>query len=321
MIDSQPEDWARYWRNPYITTFGNVFPSNYDGSFLEFWRTQLQGELHDVVDIACGNGALTWIADQCLNRDGGAVSITGVDSAAIDPFGALGRNPAATPRVRFLGDTPVEAMPFAAASIDLAISQFGLEYTDVEASVPEIARILRPSGRLACVLHHRESRIIRNAASQLADIEAVLDLAIDMHALAFLELGRRTADAAARARSAEFRARAARLAQLTDQVRAIVRGYKAASPIHLYMERITGVFASGTGVSIGDPAARIAGAREQLGAQARRLRHMQSAALDAPGVAVLAERVCQAGFAAVTTGALGYGDEPEVAVTLVATRR
>ena len=62
-----PKDWSLYWRRPTVTSFGDLFPENYDGAILEFWKTQLVGEFNHVVDIACGNGALTWLANEIIN--------------------------------------------------------------------------------------------------------------------------------------------------------------------------------------------------------------------------------------------------------------
>ncbi|MCK6371332.1 MAG: hypothetical protein L6Q83_08420, partial [Gammaproteobacteria bacterium] len=53
--------WGPFWRNPTITSFGKLFPDNYDGAMLEFWRRQVTADVADIVDLACGNGALTWI--------------------------------------------------------------------------------------------------------------------------------------------------------------------------------------------------------------------------------------------------------------------
>jgi ubiquinone/menaquinone biosynthesis C-methylase UbiE len=321
VTDSKPRDWSRYWQNPFITTFGQVFPANYDGSFLEFWQRELKGPLREVVDVGCGNGALSWIADELLNRPTGRVRITGIDAAAIDPFAALGRSAAATPQLRFIGNTPIERMPFADASIDFVISQFGLEYADIDASVAEIARVLRPGGRLACVMHHAESTIIGNAASQLQDIDAVLQLAIHEHAAALCDLERALPQAEARLQSPEYRSLAGLLAQLTDQVRAIVRDYPAASPIHLYMEQITAAFGPAARPAGPERRAAIVAAGEQLSAQSRRLRHMQAAAVDAAGRERIVAEVRAAGFTAIDVAELGYGDEPRVALTLLAQRR
>ncbi len=77
------KSWSTMWENPSITTFGwGDFAENYDGAILEFWKSQLNGEFNQVLDLACGNGALTWIANnhgaQGEGLKAGQVVTTGV---------------------------------------------------------------------------------------------------------------------------------------------------------------------------------------------------------------------------------------------------
>ena len=101
MQKSTPESWSEMWKSPFITTFGGEFENNYDGPILDFWKSQLHGDLRHVADLACGNGALTWIANDLLNADGNKARVTGVDIASIDPFAVLGRNQHDYPQVDF----------------------------------------------------------------------------------------------------------------------------------------------------------------------------------------------------------------------------
>jgi ubiquinone/menaquinone biosynthesis C-methylase UbiE len=87
---SHPDDWTRYLRNHTLTSFGRIFPDNYDGAIRAFWQQQLTAEpVKHVVDICCGNGALCWIANEILNADVLTTQITGIDFADIDPFQVL----------------------------------------------------------------------------------------------------------------------------------------------------------------------------------------------------------------------------------------
>ena len=44
----------------------------------------------------------------------------------------------------------------------MVVSQYGIEYSDLARSLPEAARITRPGGRLALVVHHAGSRLRRS---------------------------------------------------------------------------------------------------------------------------------------------------------------
>jgi ubiquinone/menaquinone biosynthesis C-methylase UbiE len=100
-----------------------------------------------VLDIGCGTGALLrTLADRLPAR----VALSGVDPApAMIEMGraALG----AYPRVR-LAQATAEQLPFANASFDLVVSTVSFaHWADQRAGLAEIARVLRPGGRLALV--------------------------------------------------------------------------------------------------------------------------------------------------------------------------
>ena len=95
-----------------------------------------------VLDVACGTGALTVaVADRV--EAGGAV--LGLD--ANPEMLAVARRKRADIEWR---DGRAESLPFADASFDAVVSQFGLMFFDDRAgALREMTRVLRPGGRLA----------------------------------------------------------------------------------------------------------------------------------------------------------------------------
>jgi ubiquinone/menaquinone biosynthesis C-methylase UbiE len=185
------ETWSYNWHFARLTSFGSVMPDNYDGAFLEFWNRQLVGDFDHVVDLACGNGALVWIFNEILNSGGRKTKIVGVDFANISPFKALNRNKDDYPEVRFIGKTPIEKLPFEDNSIDLAASQYGVEYSNLEESIPEIARVLTSSGKMSFILHDRSGVVVQNGTKAVADYKVILNES-NIHKL-ILELAKVTA--------------------------------------------------------------------------------------------------------------------------------
>ncbi len=183
--------WTRKWENTDVTTFTKIFPSGYDDSILDFWKSQLAGSLERVADIGCGNGAITWLCHDILTAAGSKAPVTGIDAANIDPFRALGRQHDDYPNVKFIGNNPAEHLPFSDNSIDLVVSQFGIEYSDIEQSIPEVARILSNHGRIGFILHNQNSIIVREAADFIKDVREMLTK-VKLHelALALLEIHR-----------------------------------------------------------------------------------------------------------------------------------
>jgi SAM-dependent methyltransferase len=278
---SRPEDWTRYLQNYTLTSFGRIFPDNYDGAIRQFWLQRAEAvDVADIVDIGCGNGALCWILDEHLNRPELRARITGVDFADIDPFGVLQRDPQAYPGLRFISNTPAEQLPFPDASIDLAVSQYGIEYTDLSRSIPEVARVLKPGGHMAFIMHDTQSEVVRLGTQYLDEMQAVLGLGIDKLALRLFDLGFELQTPEQRQTSAEFRGLVEKLNTLTDQVRRIVHNADKTSQVHRFMNRIMSVFADPASAS--DPGNRqvLIEAGAKLESHVSRIAHLREVALD-----------------------------------------
>ena len=164
------EAWSRYWQRGFLTTFSAGEGANYVGPIRDFWVDAFSHvpDGGTVVDCASGNGAVLSLAhDTFLSRQSPPQLI------AVD-YADVGASPFFRdhPEVRAVGNTPIEDMPLPDHSADLVTSQFGFEYADPERAVPAMARILRPGGRFAALVHHAESDVSRAsnvALGQIAD--------------------------------------------------------------------------------------------------------------------------------------------------------
>jgi ubiquinone/menaquinone biosynthesis C-methylase UbiE len=95
-----------------------------------------------VLDVACGTGALTGVAAERVGSGGVAI---GLDANA--QMLAVARRKLADIEWR---EGRAEALPFADASFDRVVSQFGLMFfEDRAAALREMWRVLRPAGRMA----------------------------------------------------------------------------------------------------------------------------------------------------------------------------
>jgi SAM-dependent methyltransferase len=94
-----------------------------------------------VVDVACGTGVL---ARAIAERVGPGGSVVGLDINA----GMLAVARRQAPQIEWW-QGPAEALPFDSDSFDAVVSQFGLMFFgDRRAAVAEMARVVRPGGRL-----------------------------------------------------------------------------------------------------------------------------------------------------------------------------
>lgn len=95
-----------------------------------------------VLDVACGTGVLTRTA---ASRVGPGGSVAGLD---INP-GMLSVATRIAPKIEWRQGT-AESLPFEDRAFDAVISQFGLMFfTNREAALREMFRVLKPGGRLA----------------------------------------------------------------------------------------------------------------------------------------------------------------------------
>lgn len=171
--------WDRYWSYGNIHSFSQVAGGNYEGVVAEFWKSRFErlADGSHVLDIATGNGAVALFALEVAESVSKRYRISGTDLADIDPAARVTDSSVADKlgRIEFHGRTPAEDLPFEDASIDLVCSQFGLEYSDLSKSVGEIARVLRPGGRLAVIAHHHESTLLAATRRELDELQFVMD--------------------------------------------------------------------------------------------------------------------------------------------------
>jgi SAM-dependent methyltransferase len=114
-----------------------------------------------VLDLGCGAGA----AAGALLLARPDLQITGVDYASV-PATADGR-------IRLISNTAMESLPFAAASFDAVISQYGYEYSRTHKTANQLARVLAPAGRFSFAVHHAGSSVIAANRARLNAILAV----------------------------------------------------------------------------------------------------------------------------------------------------
>ena len=127
-----------------------------------------------VLDIATGNGVLLVWGARAARAAGRELTLTGVDLADIDPTRFLPEHRDDLAAARFIGKTAAESLPFADGSFDAAVSQYGLEYADLEPALSEAARVLAPGGRLHWLAHGAGSVVVAHARAKLVDIDLLL---------------------------------------------------------------------------------------------------------------------------------------------------
>lgn len=165
-------EWDRYWRSRRIAACMETAAGGYADAIASHWRAfaaQLpQGAR--VLDVGAGNGA----AGLEIARANASALIDGVDLAEIEQDAALSRAPEISGRFTLHSRTDMTALPFADESFDAAVSQFAIEYADISKAAAEIARVLKPGGRLRAIVHAQEGAPAAGAAEASADAAFLL---------------------------------------------------------------------------------------------------------------------------------------------------
>lgn len=147
--------WTKYWQQGHLTSFGDEFTQNYTGELKQLWLDYFK-QLDDkvaILDIGTGNGPLIDFALQCDK----SFDIVGIDTAKLTVPELL----ANAPKVKFIEQTNAESLPFDDAQFDVVISQFGLEYADLDKAISEMLRVSKSKGRFSLVMHDIKSSIVK----------------------------------------------------------------------------------------------------------------------------------------------------------------
>ena len=162
--------WNRYWEKGYLHSCPGAFDGNYDNNIKAFWHSQFSklAVSSRVLDIGTGNGAVALLAQDFSQMNDLALHIEGIDAAEIRPQQAAERMGLPAASVHFRGGISCEQTDYADACMDLVCSQYAIEYSDVQRSLNEVARILKPGGSAGFILHHADADIIRTSRNELA---------------------------------------------------------------------------------------------------------------------------------------------------------
>jgi SAM-dependent methyltransferase len=170
--------WSRYWQSDRIAScFDGAGARNYDACITDGWRRFFLDLPKGcaVLDLCTGNGAVALVAAETGRAAGKDFDIVAVDQAEIDPAFYVTRCGADLATIRFHGGTAIETLPFPEARFGAVISQYGIEYSDLDRSLEEAVRVLAPGGALRLVVHAAEGRVAAAARTVIAEADLLLD--------------------------------------------------------------------------------------------------------------------------------------------------
>ena len=169
------QGWRNYWKSDLPAS---CVPENKDTAkeIAAYWSGMF-AELPDgsrVLDVATGNGIVLAYAAAAAGQGGKTLELTGVDLAEIDPQKFLSETPAGFENVRFLGGTAAEDLPFGEGDFDVVVSQYGLEYAQLDKALAEVERVLAPGGRLTWLAHCEDSEVVQQNRDRVDQVRFLL---------------------------------------------------------------------------------------------------------------------------------------------------
>jgi len=285
--------WDRFWSYDRLSSFGTgIGAGNYGEPIAAGWRAffaSLPAGAR-VLDIATGNGAIAVMAVEA----GDGLRVTGADLAKVKPAAFVSKGKDELRKIRFLGGTPAEQLPFDDARFDAVTSQYGIEYSDLERSVAEAVRVLAPGGRLRFACHAAEGSVAADTERAISEADFLLDevdlvgkAAACFSAILDVERGRAGgpfAQAAAQAKYAAFR----------DALKAVAERARTATDAAMLAsihQSLTDLFQQRQLQEETALAAKIDDLRSEILAHRERERALLAAARTVEQMAALAERL------------------------------
>ena len=179
--------WQNYWKEDRHASCVPENPAT-EREIREHW-VKTFGELADgsrILDVATGNGIVLAHAATAAERAGKNYLLTGIDLADINPVRYVTNLPEDLRQAKFVGRVAAEKLPFSDACFDVVVSQYGLEYADLEAALGEVERVLVAGGRLHWLAHSRESAVVTQNQDQSKQVDFLLAPDSPMQAMRLL---------------------------------------------------------------------------------------------------------------------------------------
>lgn len=163
------DSWSRYWAKSPAHSLHGTFDADYGPAISGFWKNVCSHVAagSSVLDIATGNGALPRMMLNWRND----LRIDAIDAADVAIHWQI---PQGGARPTFHSRVECEALPFHDNSFDLVTSQYGIEYSDLDRSLAEIARTLREGGMFAAIMHSADSTITSVTGEELGHVKLLL---------------------------------------------------------------------------------------------------------------------------------------------------
>lgn len=164
--------WSQYWAQGHKTSFGNHFSKGYEGKLKEEWLAIFANinSSSKVLDLCTGNASIIRLAQENM-ANFSETFFTGVDYADIKVEDEVSR----AENVNLLFNVNVSNLPLSDMHYHCIISNFGVEYSDINQSLKEVSRLLLPGGCFEFICHHEDSQLIKTSTAEIKLLNAIFE--------------------------------------------------------------------------------------------------------------------------------------------------
>lgn len=300
-MQNEPVDravvWSQYWSRGAEHSCAGSYQGEYGEAIARYWRAGFeklpaQGR---VLDIGTGNGPLPRLLLSLAQRSD--LQCDAIDLATVAPPWLKELSAEQSQRIRFHSNCRAEQLPFASQSFDLVVSQWGLEYSELEKSLPEVLRVLKPGGSVQLLLHHADALPVQLAVHELDHLDWLLRTSpyLDMVARMLTPMAQARTPAGREALKSDLNANQLRadFNLLQDAIQARIDAGKCPDVLHEVRQATGNVFgiAAQQGLSYAQEA--LQNLHQELLHSKLRLQELCKHALDASGAQALAVQLSQ----------------------------
>ena len=167
--------WSHYWHADRLDSCIAGRGAEDEKYLQTLWQNFLDHIPNEskVLDLACGNGAVSVRLLKAAQTAGKSINLSAVDLADIDPDNFVNTK-GLTGQISFRGKVDITDLPYESLAFEAAVSQFGFEYAEKSRACTELLRILKPGGAFQLLLHHKNSALVAPNVAQIEEIDRLL---------------------------------------------------------------------------------------------------------------------------------------------------
>ncbi|WP_323763205.1 class I SAM-dependent methyltransferase [Maricaulis sp.] len=293
--------WARFWDDE--GSAAHVVKTEADAAALrDAWQAFLEPALARrqscrLLDIACGNAVVATHALEVATSCGVAITPVCHDYSASALSAAREQTPALN---GLLAASDAASLPFADRSLDVVVSQYGVEYAG-PAAFEEAARVLRSGGLFQAIVHKVDGVIYKRCEADAALLATTLSSGLFRSFLTLLKLLHKSGGAQQVPRSVQAAER--RFRQSFSQCAEALKGSEPGAA-HDHVSRlladISRVIGNWRAYALSDMTNWGDGQRLAIDGFSRRMTSMTKAALDETAIETIAAAFREAGLKEVS---------------------